>query len=100
MADVRFIKYYIDTIKLRVQAVSHGTTQDNLSLDKLLQFDLVVPPAVVQQRIADILSAYDGLIEINTKRINILEEMIRALYGEWFVHLRFPGHRDASLATL
>ena len=42
-ADVRFIKYYIDFIKLDMQQVSHGTTQDNLSLEKLLSFDFVVP---------------------------------------------------------
>ena len=38
-ADTRFIKYYIDLIKRDMQQVSHGTTQDNLSLDKLLHFN-------------------------------------------------------------
>jgi len=46
----------------------------------------------VQRRIAAILSAYDDLIENNQRRIRILEEMARALYREWFVHFRFPGH--------
>lgn len=99
-ADVRFIKYYIDTIKLRMQNVSRGTTQDNLSLDKLLTFDFVVPAIEEQRRIADILSAYDDLIENNTKRIKILEEMARSLYCEWFVNFRFPGHeKEKSIAS-
>src|SRR5439155_9936595 len=68
-ADVRFIKYYIDTIKLQMQSVSRGTTQDNLSLDKLLTFDLRVPPLPVQRRIASILSAYDDLMENSQRRI-------------------------------
>ena len=51
-----------------------------------------LPPRGVQQRIAAILSAYDELIENNQRRIRILEEMARALYHEWFVHFRFPGH--------
>ena len=91
-SDVRFIKYYIDTIKLQMQSVSKGTTQDNLSLDKLLTFDFSVPALPLQHRIADILSAYDELIENSQRRIRILETMARALYREWFVHFRFPGH--------
>lgn len=93
-ADVRFIKYYMEILKLRMQNVSHGATQDNLSLDKLLSFDFLVPPLPVQQRIAGILSAYDDLIENSQRRIKILEAMARALYREWFVHFRFPGHEN------
>jgi type I restriction enzyme S subunit len=91
-ADVRFIKYYMDTLKLQMQSVSRGTTQDNLSLDKLLTFDFLVPPLPVQRRIAGILSAYDELMENNQRRIRILDEMARALNRDWFVHFRFPGH--------
>ena len=93
-ADVRFIKYYMEILKLRMQNVSHGATQDNLSLDKLLSFDFLVPSLPVQRRIAGILSAYDELIENSQRRIKILEAMARALYREWFVHFRFPGHES------
>jgi type I restriction enzyme S subunit len=93
-ADVRFIKYYLEILKLRMQNISHGATQDNLSLDKLLSFDFLVPPLPIQRRIAGILSAYDELIENSQRRIKILESMARALYREWFVHLRFPGHES------
>ena len=47
-------------------------------------------------RIVSILSAYDDLIENNTRRIAILEEMARRLYEEWFVHFRFPGHEEVG----
>jgi type I restriction enzyme S subunit len=93
-ADVRFIKYYIDTLKVSMEGVSHGATQDNLSLDKLLTFDFLVPPLPVQRRIAGILSAYDELIENSQRRIRLLEDIARALYREWFVHFRFPGHES------
>jgi type I restriction enzyme S subunit len=93
-ADVRFIKYYLEILKLRMQSISHGATQDNLSLDKLLSFDFLVPPLPIQRRIAGILSAYDELIENSQRRIKILESMARALYREWFVHFRFPGHES------
>ena len=96
-ADVRFVKYYLEILKLRMQGISHGATQDNLSLDKLLTFDFLVPPLPLQRRIAGILSAYDDLIENSQRRIKILEEMARRLYREWFVHFRFPGHEDCRL---
>lgn len=84
LSDVRFVKYYLDTMKSSFKSVSRGATQDNLSLDKLLSFDLIVPDVNLQRRIADILSAYDDLIENNTRRIRVLEGMAQALYQEWF----------------
>ncbi len=50
-------------------------------------------PLLTQRRIGAILSAYDDLIENNTRRIAILEEMARRLYEEWFVHFRSPNTR-------
>jgi type I restriction enzyme, S subunit len=96
-ADARFIKYAIDLMKLRMQTISRGTTQDNLSVDKLLSFDFIVPPVATQTKIADVLSAYDELIENNMRRIRILEEMAQALYEEWFVNFRFPYRERIKL---
>ena len=50
-----------------------------------------------QRRIADILSAYDDLIENNRRRMELLEEAARQLYREWFVRLRFPGHEHTRI---
>ena len=58
----------------------------------LASFRLPIPDRRIQTRIADILSAYDDLIENNRRRIALLEEAARLLYREWFVHFRFPGH--------
>ncbi len=58
------------------------------------QAHIPIPPLPVQRRIAGILSAYDDLIENSHRRIKILESMARALYREWFVHFRFPGHEN------
>lgn len=96
MADAGFVKYYLDTIKLQMQSVSQGTTQDNLSLDKLLTFDILTPPLPVQAKIAAVLSAYDDLIANSARRIAVLGDMAEALYREWFVHFRFPGHEQAQ----
>ncbi len=60
------------------------------------QAHIPIPPLSVQWRIAGILSAYDELIENNQRRIRILEEMARAIYREWFVDFRFPGHEKVK----
>lgn len=54
--------------------------------------ELRLPSLSVQRHVASILSVYDDLIEVNTRRIAVLEEMARRLFEEWFVHFRFPGH--------
>lgn len=71
---------------------SHGATMSSLNQEILERIELPVPPLSVQRRVAGILSAYDELIENSQRRIRVLEEMARALYREWFVHYRFPGH--------
>ncbi|MEF2051786.1 restriction endonuclease subunit S [Pseudomonas aeruginosa] len=99
-SDVFFVKYYLDTLKNAMQSISHGTTQDNLSLEKLLSFDFWVPSVEEQRKIASVLLAYDNLIENNTRRIEILEEMARRLYEEWFVQFRFPGHEGVAFKKM
>jgi type I restriction enzyme S subunit len=56
-----------------------------------------LPSRAIQCKIASILSAYDDLIENNTRRIAILEAMAQAIYREWFVEFRFPGHEKIKL---
>ncbi len=97
--DARFIKYKFDTIKRQYQQVSQGAAQDNLSLEKLLSFKLRVPEAAAQRDVADVLSAYDELMENNRRRMRRLEEAARLLYQDWFVRLRFPGHEHTPITN-
>lgn len=94
--DVKFVKYCLDTYKQQMQLISQGTTQDNLSLKKLLSIRLKIPAFVTQEKIAAVLSAYDDLIENNKRRIVLLEKMAEEIYREWFVRMRFPGHEKVK----
>jgi type I restriction enzyme S subunit len=67
------------------------------SPDRIMNFRWRRPPIDTQRRIAAVLSAYDALIDNNTKRIRALEEMARAVYREWFVHFRYPGHEQVPV---
>ncbi|MEH6706022.1 MAG: restriction endonuclease subunit S [Galbibacter orientalis] len=61
------------------------------------QYEINLPPLQTQKRIADILSAYDDLIENNLKRIKLLEQAAQNIYKEWFVNLRFPGYENTFI---
>ena len=96
VSDTVYVKYLFDELKLYFQQISKGTTQDNLSLDKICRVKLRVPNYETQKKIALVLSAYDNLIENNNKRIKLLEQMAESLYKEWFVRFRFPGYEDTE----
>lgn len=92
-----FASYYFltnDHQRWMMNQCSHGATMSSLNQAILERIELPLPPLPIQQRIAGILSAYDELIENSQRRIRILEMMARALYREWFVHFRFPGHEN------
>ena len=69
---------------------------DYVSLTAQRQLRVTVPPVDVQARIAAPLAAIDDLIEKNRRRVEVLEKMAKAIYREWFVHFRYPGHEDAT----
>ena len=76
-----------------------GATVDRIPLERFPDFPIALPELRVQRRIADILSAYDDLIENNRRRMVLLEEAVRQLYREWFVRLRFPGHEHTHITN-
>lgn len=95
----KFYAYFFrsQTVRQSLSAFGGGTNISNLNQDILSALDVPIPPLPVQQRIAGILSAYDDRIENCQRRIKILEEMARALYREWFINFRFPGHQKIKL---
>ena len=90
----RWLYYYLQGAQEELVRAAGGTAQKNLLLRDLRSFPIDVPAIDVQRRIAAVLSAYDDLIETSTRRIQILEEMAQAIYREWFVDFRFPGHEQ------
>jgi type I restriction enzyme S subunit len=97
--DNRYIGYVVesDIYKQFIRTNLSGAAQPNANAQVLTSFPVLLPPLRTQRKIAAILSAYDDLIENNTRRIAILEEMAQILYREWFVHFRFPGHEDVPM---
>lgn len=76
---------------------ANGATVAHVNLPTIRNLEINLPELEVQHRIADILSAYDDLIENNRKQIKLLEEAAQRLYKEWFVDLHFPGHEHTKI---
>jgi len=99
-ADSRYLLYYFLSHEWRKVVegyVTSGATVDRVPLEKFPEFPAVLPSIEAQRNIADVLSAYDDLMENNRRRMGLLEDAARLLYQEWFVRLRFPGHEHARL---
>lgn len=97
--DPVYFTYYFKSKAFRraVSGTAVGANIQNLSQARLSNHDCNVPDIETQHRIADILSAYDDLIENNQKQIKLLEEAAQRLYKEWFVDLHFPGHENTKI---
>ena len=80
-----------------VRPITTGVNVPHISGAQILAYTFPLPPIAAQEQIADVLQAYDDLLENCERRIRILDEMMRAVYREWFVLFRFPGHGRAKL---
>lgn len=80
-----------------LEQISIGATMPSINTGLLSGIEMYLPSLETQRRIADILSAYDDLIENNRKQIKLLEEAAQRLYKEWFVDLHFPGHEHTKI---
>ncbi len=97
LLDTTFLFYNMmlryEELRVRSDASS---TRGSITTDMLKKLPILLPDLVTQKHIADILSAYDDLIEANNRRIELLEQAAQELYKEWFVRFRFPGYEKAK----
>lgn len=91
--DPRFVSYLLRTVSVDGSAAS---AVPGVNRNHLHRLPVRVPAAEGQGRIAALLAAFDELIEINDRRIELLEDLAGSLYREWFVRFRFPGHEGTE----
>jgi type I restriction enzyme S subunit len=94
-----FLYYLLNLpdVRSQIRGSATGSTVRHTAPDRIYAVKVRVPPPLIQFRIASILSAYDDLIENNTRRIKILEELAQMTYREWFVKFRFPGYEKVRM---
>ena len=92
-----FYYYYFKSPQSPIKTIVQQCAQSGIRASDLADLSVHSPPLSTQRRIADILSAYDDLIENNLRQIKLLEEAAMRLYREWFVFMRFPGHESVRI---
>ena len=92
--DTRFLFYATSRQDLWPR---RGAAQPFIGLGDAKAMRLRIPDDVTQVAIGTVLGSMDKLIENNRRRVEVLEEMARAIYREWFVKFRYPGHEDVPL---
>lgn len=101
-ASTDYLFYALLTKAMKESIVSRAygaANQVNVSPSAIMCIKWDFPTLPTQQKIASILSAYDRLIENNTRRIRLLEQMAENLYKEWFVRFRFPEHENVEIVN-
>ncbi len=97
--DSRYLFYWVKSAEGQgvLNNTTIGSSQKALTIAALKDLKILCPPIGIQNRIVEILTSYDDLIENNQKQIKLLEEAAQRLYKEWFVDLRFPGHENTKI---
>jgi len=95
----KWLAYYLRSADAQghISGNQKGSSQQFLSLKQLRSLPVPIADKAYMQKVVDILSAYDDLIENNQKQIKLLEEAAQRLYKEWFVDLRFPGYETTPI---
>lgn len=95
--DFVLYSFQCSNIQTQIRALASGSTVEHMRVPDAEKITIELPERLVQDQVALVLSAYDKLIDNNNRRITILEEMAQRLYREWFVHFRFPGHKNIPM---
>lgn len=95
--DTDYVYYLLKYDTERIKKYASGVATPIINKRIFSEIKVDTPALKTQQKIASILSAFDDLIENNTRRIAILEEMARLIYREWFEHYRYPGHEKDKM---
>ncbi len=95
--NIKYFYFFLKPLLKSFEQQATGATTKFLTIKILKGIQVMLPDVGSQRKIAAILSAYDELIEINRRRISLLEKMAEEIYREWFVRLRFPGHEKVKI---
>lgn len=92
--DPRFVAVLLQSMDLGQH--EGAAAVPGLNRNQLHQLPVSCPGRSTQSRIADVFQSIDDLIENNRRRVEVLQEMAQAIYREWFVRFRYPGHEDTT----
>lgn len=94
----KYLSYYLNqsAMKTYMENLAAGAAQAKLGIYKIEKMKVLLPSISTQQAVVEVIEKYDNLIEVNNKRIKVLEQIAENLYKEWFVRFRFPGYENVE----
>lgn len=94
-----YLTYYLLAPKQQhdLKSSANGATVGHINMPRIRGLKVDLPVLSIQRKIAEILSAYDNLIDNYRRQIKLLEEAAQRLYKEWFVDLHFPGYEHTKI---
>ena len=99
--NLRYVYHLLNApaTRAQIQATATGSKVRHTAPERIESIVVSVPSVKNQRRIGTVLDSVETLIENNRRQIEILEETVRLLYREWFMHFRFPGHEEVELTN-
>ncbi|MDQ1250806.1 MAG: type restriction enzyme subunit [Actinomycetota bacterium] len=97
--DIRFVYHLMNSpdVRRQIRATATGSKVRHTAPERIQSVTALVPTVTEQRAVAEVLDTLDGLIANNRRRVQVLERMARAIYREWFVKFRYPGHDSVPL---
>lgn len=95
--DSDYLFYFLRYIREHFQLIGAGTGSGKGIVNKKTFSNSkvrILTDKVLQRKTVSILIEYDNIIEKNSKKIYILEQIAEEIYKEWFVRFRFPEHSE------
>jgi type I restriction enzyme S subunit len=97
ICDPTYLYYYLKCHEKRMKGFANGATTTTITKQSVRDFEIELPSKLTQKRVSSILNSLNLLVEINEKKIKILEEMSQRIYREWFVDFKFPGYEKVKM---
>lgn len=85
LADSLYVYYYLESSYTELVNLACGAAQQNLSVNVIYNFPILLPPLSEQKRIASILRSLDDKIDLLQRENKTLEAMAETLFRKWFI---------------
>lgn len=89
--EPRYLFYLLQYMTPQLRNAATGSSQKNLLLSTMRDFDVKIHDRNIQIKISNILGKIDDKIINNYHINNNLEELMKTIYQRWFIEFEFPN---------
>ena len=85
IADSKFVYYYMQSSYEQLLNLACGAAQQNLSVNVIADFPIILPSLSFQHNIASVLTSLDDKIDLLHRENATLESISETLFRKWFI---------------